>query len=111
MRYINIPNDVTLEGTTGKPPLSFANFVRKGLVADARVTESDSNVTKFMEIEEAVRDLLAGSILPLTDEVWEFLSLLVRTFNYDPNLKLSLLPFVKAVTSAPTKLPDPPADA
>jgi hypothetical protein len=107
VRYINIPNDVTLEGAADRPPLSFASFIRKGLVADARVTENDGNVTKFMEIEEAVRDIPVGAVLPLTDEVWEFLSLLVRTFNYDPNLKLSLLPFVKAVTSASTKLPDP----
>lgn len=113
MRYVTIPEDVILEHLFDEkkqhPTMSFSSFVRKGLVADKRVNDSAANLDKFMEIEEALRTAKPGDTWPLVDEVWEFLALLVRTFDYDPNLKLYLLPFIKAVIGAQYKVTEKPS--
>jgi hypothetical protein len=59
-----------------------------------------------MELSSAVKTLKPGDLWELESEVHEFLSLLARTFpNYHPEAKVSMLPLIKAITSAPTEKP------
>jgi hypothetical protein len=108
MRYITIPKSVEIENTTvsttGKPAeVSFRQFVRNILVGHGDVTKNDENLRLFMEIGDKVKEAEVGSVVELSGEQHELLSTLARTFQYAPDFKLSILPLIRAVTSAPDK--------
>lgn len=108
MRYITVPPPVTLEHANGpQPKISFADFIRKTLTGDQRVTKDDASVGKWMEVTDSVKDLKPGDVWELSGEAHEFLSDIARTFpNYHPEGKLYLLPLIKAITGAPDKKPE-----
>jgi hypothetical protein len=108
MRYITIPAAVEIEGTTlsatGKPAeVSFRQFVRNVLVSHADVTKNDENLRLFMEISDKVKAAEPGTVMELSGEQHELLASMARTFQYAPDFKISVLPLIRAVTSAPDK--------
>lgn len=109
MRYITIPKDVILDGVKkadgSDVSMSFNEMVR-ALVTSQKITESDTTISAFIDITDALKSATPGSVVELSNEHHEFLSALARGFEYAPQVKLALLPLIRAITSAASKKPE-----
>lgn len=115
MRYITVPPVCPIENavsqTTGKPAeISFRQFVRNVLVAHNDVTKNDENLRLFMEVADKVKAAESGDVVEVSEAQHEMLSSMARTYQYAPDFKISILPLIRAITSAPDKAPQPPTD-
>lgn len=108
MRYITVPPDVVVEQVTKpdgtSPTISFKELVL-GLVTDPKVTHTDGSIGLFIDVSDLVKGAATGDVLELTDEQHEFLSGLSRGFGYGAEVKLAILPMLKAITGAAKQRP------
>lgn len=117
MHYVTIPAEVVgdiPEDAPGdyKPArLKFVDLVTRMLPNDERGTADLASILKMEELLDGVAKLKEGDVWEMTDALWEFLSLLVRTYRtpqggaYHPLLKPKMYPIFRAVAGAPTKDP------
>lgn len=110
MRYITIPPTTPIEGAmtpAGKPAeITFTQFVRNILVGHGEVTKNDENLRLFMEMADQVKTTHPGDVWELNGPQHELLSQMARTYQYAADFKISILSFIRAITSAPEKAPE-----
>lgn len=117
MRYIEpIPAPVSLEAVTipeqhrkdGKehPEMPFKDFVLKILVMHPDVGRVPVTTKAFLEIKDVLNTLPEKpTSLGLESDQWEVLNTLANTFQYGTDIKLDILPFIRAINSASTIAP------
>lgn len=110
MRYVTIPAPAVVDNILNKDTrqpitIPFATYIRDILVMDPKITADDASLGKFMEMASSVKSLPAGAVWELSTEQHEFLGGLARGFQYSSDVKLALLPHIRAITSAPAERP------
>jgi len=113
MRHIVIPRHVVIEAIV-KPDGTHPAFTFKDLVrayaGSSKVVESDQTIGWMMEINEAFGDYAPGTVVALPDEQHEFLVGVMRAFKHNDDIKMDLLPLLRAITSAAKERPVPVAE-
>lgn len=108
MRLITVPDSIPLdwlllEATKTHPTWSFLEYIKRVLVTHQDVASSPANIDMFMEIQELFKDAKVGSTVELSNETHEFLANLAKTTQMNADVKGAVLPFIKAIISAPLK--------
>jgi len=106
-RYINVPDDVTIQVADGPPVVwGFAKFLADR-TADASFGETFDGVLDAVGIRQAAVGCKPGDVVDLSLGAWERLCKSIRTpsVRYNTDVMIPLIPHAKAVLDAPSTKP------
>jgi hypothetical protein len=123
-RYIKIPKDVVIDGFKNakgdEATQGLVSLIRFVLVNDNKVCESPEALDKFDNIQKAFMKANAdgkmiarepGEVVELEADLFEFFQALILGAQYNPEMKISMLPLLQAVTKAAREKPADDASA
>ncbi len=106
MRFIKTPEPAKLEGPDGDQVLlSFSSFVRDNLISSPLVLSSSESIASFQTLADLVEKKEPGEVIAMQDGDHELLKKIAMGFEYNPSIKLALLPLIYAISSAGSKEP------
>lgn len=107
MHYITVPKSITFtrifESSGGLLTMSFADYFLKTLVIDPRTRIDLAAIIRFPDICAKVSSTKEGEEFGLMTEDFEWLSNLVRTFEYNNAALPEIYPFLRAIVGAATE--------